>query len=67
MDAKISVNMARFLGELVLNDEDEICLRMKIAPQNPKPEDIELKELFEEFLNKRVVIDMTKSTTKWEV
>ena len=60
------VFMPKFIGQLVKDAEGQLCLRMKITPQSPGPEDIPLEDLFEELMEQNVRIDMMRVTDKWE-
>ena len=38
------------------DDDGEICLKMRISPQNPEEYEIPLEELLEDLMGKRVQI-----------
>ena len=59
-------SMPKFIGQLIKDDEGQLCLRMKITPQSPEPEDIPLEDLFEELMGQNIRIDMMRVSDKWE-
>ncbi len=56
----------KILGKLVLDDDGEISVKMRLSPHNPNLEDIPLKELLEDFLDKKIAMEITPLTNKWE-
>lgn len=45
-------------GKFVLDEEGGAAMEMQLTPQNPKKEKIPLAEIFEEFLDKEIIIDI---------
>ncbi|MHA1792522.1 MAG: hypothetical protein ACTSVI_07745 [Promethearchaeota archaeon] len=45
-------------GKLVLDDEGELCIKMRLTPQNPNIYDIPLSELLEEYMNENIRMDI---------
>ena len=60
------MDMARFHGILVKDDDGALCLKMKLAPQNPNFEEIPLEELMEEFMGKSIVMDVFALEPRWK-
>ena len=51
-------NMARIVGILTQDEEGTICLKTQLSPNNPELYDVPISELFEEFMDKKVVIEI---------
>ena len=50
--------MAKFSGELTMDEDGIISMKMRIAPGNPELYDIPLEELFEDYMGKRVRMEI---------
>jgi hypothetical protein len=57
----------RIVGDLVTNEDGELCVKMQISPQNPEIFDVPLKEVMESFINKRVAIEIIQSEPRWKM
>jgi hypothetical protein len=50
--------MARFRGQLVKDDDGQLCIKMTLGSQSSMIEDIPLEELLEEFIGKNIIMDV---------
>jgi hypothetical protein len=50
--------MPNFVGTLVTDEDGQICLKMRISPQNPEEYEIPMEELLEDYMGKRVQIQL---------
>ncbi|MHA1681066.1 MAG: hypothetical protein ACTSUE_08660 [Promethearchaeota archaeon] len=50
--------MTKIIGMLATDDDGETCIKMQISPQNPEVYDIPLSELLEDYMGKRVKIEI---------
>ncbi len=50
--------MPNYVGTLVTDDDGQICLKMRISPQNPEEYEIPMEEIFEDLMGKRVQIQV---------
>lgn len=53
--------MNRVVGDLKIDKNGEIYLKMQISPQSPDIIDVPLKELLEECMNQRIAIEINPS------
>lgn len=58
------IDMTRIIGELKEVD-GELCIKMQISPQNLEEFDVPIKEVLEEFINKRIVLEVFPSEPRW--
>jgi hypothetical protein len=58
--------MAKFSGTLTLDEDGVISVKMQIAPQNPELYDIPLEEVLEDFIGKRVSMEVLPLSPKWK-
>jgi len=58
--------MPSFKGVLKKDSNGNLCLKIRISPENPEEYEIPFEELLEEFINKRVKIDIMQLTSKLE-
>lgn len=59
-------NMTRIVGILTQDEDGTLCLKTQLSPNNPEIYDVPLSELFEEFMDKKVVIDILPVQMKAE-
>jgi hypothetical protein len=52
-------------GKLVLDKERAAAIEMQLTPQNLKKETISLAEIFEEFLDKEVILEIYSLTKRY--
>lgn len=50
--------MTRIVGILTQDEDGMLCLKTKLSPNNPEIYDVPLSELLEEFMDKKVVIEI---------
>jgi hypothetical protein len=49
--------MVRIVGKLIQDDEEGLCIEMRISPQNPELFNVPLTEVFEELIGKKIVLE----------
>ncbi|MHA1819917.1 MAG: hypothetical protein ACTSVC_05550 [Promethearchaeota archaeon] len=54
-------------GTVIKDEDDNIALKMRISPDNPELYEIPFEELFEEYLDKKVRIELTLIKNREEV
>jgi hypothetical protein len=54
--------MTRAVGILTKDEDGQLCVKGQLSPANPELYDIPLEEIFEEFIGKKVVIDIVRIT-----
>ena len=50
--------MTSLRGKIVIDEDGTICMKMQIAPANPEEYEIPFEELLEDFIGRRVKIDV---------
>jgi hypothetical protein len=58
--------MVHFNGKLFIDEDGEICIHGKIAVSNPTAYDLPLKEIWEEYFNEEVSIEILKLEQRWK-
>lgn len=58
--------MARFTGELLQAEDGQLSVKMPISAMNPELFEIPLEEILEDFINKRVRIEVLPLESRWE-
>ncbi len=56
--------MTRIVGILTQDEDGTICLKTQLSPNNPEIYDVPLSELLEEFMDKKVVIEVLQVQEK---
>ena len=48
----------KVFGKLTIDEDEGLCIKMKLTPQNPDMYDIPLEEILEDYIGKEVRVDI---------
>ncbi|MHA1731018.1 MAG: hypothetical protein ACTSU5_03700 [Promethearchaeota archaeon] len=58
--------MVRFSGELLVDDDGQLVVKMPLSAMNPELFEIGLVEILEEFINRRVRVEVLPLEPRYE-